>query len=143
MLDKIISTNIHTAPVRHIIINQPIDQKRYDHLYEQWLNPDHDVWQDFVAEQQIQLEQQDELAPTRGKNEFVGYWFFTQRSDQRGVHVQLIGKHIPYRANTLLIIKSNQTFKIINTKGNMPSMFNCVVHFNQDQEQKIRELLGL
>ena len=64
MLNKIIPTNIHTAPVSHIIINQPIDQKRYDHLFEQWLNPDHNVWQDFVAEHQIQLEQQDELAPT-------------------------------------------------------------------------------
>ena len=73
MLNKIIPTNIHTAPVCHIIINQPIHQKRYDHLYEQWLNPNHNVWQDFVAEHQIKLEQQNELAPTSSKNQFIGY----------------------------------------------------------------------
>ena len=61
MLDKIIPVNIHNAPVSHIIVNQPIDQKRYDHLYEQWLNPNHNVWKDFVEEQSQQKKVPEDL----------------------------------------------------------------------------------
>ena len=145
MLDKIKKVNVHTAPVPYIIINQPIDLSEYDKLYEQWNNPSHNVWQTFLEKFKVEVVLRNKLKSSahRNQKEFVGYWFFQQRTDRRSVHIDLGEKTIEYKSNCLLIIDSKKQFSVINKGAKLPDLLNCVVYFNPNQQNKIKEFLSL
>ena len=145
MLDKIKKVNVHLTPIPHIIINQPIDLSEYDKLYEQWNNPNHTVWQTFLKKFNVKVVLQNKLKSSalRDNKEFIGYWFFRQRTDRRSVYIDLNKKKIEYKSNCLLIVDSKENFSLINKSFNMPDMLNCIVYFNKEQQTKIKECLSL
>jgi hypothetical protein len=145
MLHKIKKVNVHKAPVPYIIINQPIDMSEYDKLYEQWNNPSHNVWQIFLEKSKVEVVLKNKLNSSahRNQKEFVGYWFFQQRTDRRSVHIELGEKKIEYKSNCLLIIDSEKQFSVINKGAKLPDLLNCVVYFNPNQQNKIKEFLSL
>jgi len=145
MLEKLLKINVFQKPCKHIIINHPIPMLDYDHLYEQWNNLTHTVWQKFLKKYQVEVICKNELKPTahRGKKEFVGYWFFKQRTDRRYVKVKLLDKRIEYTPNVLLILDSEQVFKTTMKNYPMPDMLTCLVYFNHNQQNKIKEYLSL
>ena len=145
MLSKIKKNNIHQSPVPYIVINDPIDLKRYDALYEQWNNPSHETWKKFLKEHNVEIILKNKLKSIthQAQNEFVGYWFFRQRTDRRSIHICFNEIKIEYKANRLLILKAEQKFSVINKSLEMPDMLNCVVYFSTNQQNKIKEFLSL
>jgi hypothetical protein len=145
MLDKIKKINIHKEPIPYIIINGPVDLKDYDSLYEQWNNPIHQVWTNFLNKHKITVDLKNNLTSNNQsqQKEYVGYWFFQQRTDKRSIHIQVGETKIEYTANRLLILESEQTFSLINKGAKLPNTLNCIVYFNSIQQNKIKEHLSL
>ena len=142
MLEKIIDTNIKKT---YFIVNKPIDMKLYDNLYEQWYNTNHKVWNDFRALHNVETFNSEVLLPKayRQKDEYVGYWFFKQRTDRRAVHIEIEEINIPYRPNSMIVINAKDNFKLINNEGPLPEMLTCFVYFNAQDQKKIKGLLSL
>jgi hypothetical protein len=145
MLDKIKKTNIHKESVPYIVINGPVDLKDYDSLYEQWNNPSHIVWTNFLNKHKIKVDLKNNLTANNQskQKEYIGYWFFQQRTDKRSIHIQFGETKIEYTANRLLILDSEQIFSVINKGAKLPNTLNCIVYFNSDQQNKIKEFLSL
>jgi len=145
MLDKIKKTNIHKEPIPYIIINGPVDLKEYDSLYEQWNNPSHDIWTKFINKHKINVDLKNNLTANNQnkRKEYVGYWFFQQRTDRRDIRVQLGETKIGYKSNRMLILDSAQSFTVINNGAKMPDILNCIVYFNSTQQSTIKEYLAL
>jgi hypothetical protein len=145
MLDKIKKTNIHKESIPYIIINGPVDLKEYDSLYEQWNNPSHQVWTNFLNKHKIKVDLKNNLTANNQskQKEYVGYWFFQQRTDRRDIRVQFGETKIAYESNRLLILDSAQTFSVINKGAKLPNTLNCIVYFNSIQQNKIKEHLSL
>ena len=145
MLEKIKKINIHKEPVPHIIINGPIDLKEYDGLYEQWNNLTHQVWTNFLNKHKVKVSLKNNLTFTNQIKQkgYIGYWFFQQRTDRRNIRIQLGEIKIGYESNRLLILDSEQTFSVINKGAKLPNTLNCIVYFNSDQQNKIKEYLSL
>ena len=144
MLGNIKKTNVHKEPIPYIIINGPVDLKDYDSLYEQWNNPTHTVWTNFLNKHKIKVNLKNNLTANNQskQKEYVGYWFFQQRTDRRPIHIQLGETKIEYCGNRLLILDSEQTFSVINKGAKLPNTLNCIVYFNSDQQNKIKEYLS-
>ena len=145
MLGNIKKTNIHKEPIPYIIINGPVDLKDYDSLYEQWNNPTHSVWTNFLNKHKVKLNLKNSLTSSNQskQKEYVGYWFFQQRTDKRSIHIKFGETKIEYCANRLLILDSEQTFIVINKGAKLPNTLNCIVYFDLDQQNKIKEFLSL
>jgi len=145
MLDNIKKINIHKESVPYIVINGPVDLKDYDSLYEQWNNPSHIVWTNFLNKHKIKVDLKNNLTANNQskQKEYIGYWFFQQRTDRRSIHLQIDKTKIEYKANRLLILDSKQTFSVINKGTKMPNTLTCIVYFNSVQQNKIKELLSL
>ena len=145
MLDNIKKINIHKESVPHIVINGPVDLKDYDSLYEQWNNPTHSVWTNFLNKHKVKVNLKNSLTSSNQskQKEYVGYWFFQQRTDKRSIHIQFGETKIEYRANRLLIMDSEQTFSVINKGAKLPNTLNCIVYFHTIQQNKIKEFLSL
>jgi hypothetical protein len=145
MLDNIKRINIHKEPVPYIIINGPVDLKEYDGLYEQWNNPTHSVWTNFLNKHKIKVDLKNNLTANNQsqQKEYVGYWFFQQRTDKRSIHIQFKETKIEYCANRLLVLDSEQTFSVINKGAKLPNTLNCIVYFNSIEQNKIKEFLSL
>ena len=145
MLDNIKKINIHKEPIPYIIINGPVDLKDYDSLYEQWNNPTHSVWTNFLNKHKVKVILKNNLTPNNQskQKEYVGYWFFQQRTDKRSIHIKFGETKIEYCANRLLILDSEQTFIVINKGAKLPNTLNCIVYFDLDQQNKIKEFLSL
>ena len=145
MLDKIKKTNIHKESIPYIVINGTVDLKEYDSLYEQWNNPSHTVWTNFLTKHKIKVNLKNNLTANNQskQKEYIGYWFFQQRTDKRSIHIQFGEIKIEYCANRLLILDSEQTFSVINKGAKLPNTLNCVVYFNLIQQNKIKEFLSL
>jgi len=145
MLDNIKKINIHKEPIPYIIINGPVDLKDYDSLYEQWNNPTHSVWTNFLNKHKVKLNLKNSLTSSNQskQKEYVGYWFFQQRTDKRSIHIKFGETKIEYCANRLLILDSEQTFIVINKGAKLPNTLNCIVYFDLDQQNKIKEFLSL
>ena len=77
------------------------------------------------------------------QKEYVGYWFFQQRTDKRSIHIQFKETKIEYCANRLLVLDSEQTFSVINKGAKLPNTLNCIVYFNSIEQNKIKEFLSL
>ena len=142
MLHKILDSNIKES---FIVINGPIDNKVYDNLYEQFYNEQHEVWQKLRQTYNIETRNSEQLKPYahRNKDEYVGYWFFKQRTDKRAIHIQIGKQDLSYRPNTIVIMNSKDGFELINNEGDKPEMLVCFVYFNETDQQKIKELLTL
>ena len=110
MLHKISDDNIKES---YIVINGPIENKLYDHLYEQFYNEHHEVWQKLRQTYNIETLNLEQLEPNahRNKDEYVGYWFFKQRTDNRSIHIKIGEKNLPYRPNTIVIMNSKDSFE--------------------------------
>ena len=145
MLGNIRKTNVHKEPIPYIIINGPVDLKDYDSLYEQWNNPSHIVWTNFLNKHKIKVDLKNNLTANNQskQKEYIGYWFFQQRTDRRSIHIQFGKTKIEYCANRLLILDSEQTFSVINKGAKLPNTLNCIVYFNTIQQNKIKEFLSL
>jgi len=145
MLDNIKKINIHKELIPYIIINGPVDLKEYDGLYEQWNNLSHTVWTNFLNKHKIEVSLKNNLtANNQSKHkEYVGYWFFQQRTDRRDIRVQFGETKIGYESNRLLILDSEQSFSVINKDAKLPNTLNCIVYFNSIQQNKIKEFLSL
>jgi hypothetical protein len=91
------------------------------------------VWTNFLNKHKIKVDLKNNLTANNQskQKEFVGYWFFQQRTDRRSIHIQFNETKIEYCANRLLIINSEQTFSVINKGAKLPNTLNCVVYFNQ------------
>ena len=147
MLENLKTTNVHKDAIPYMIINDVIDVKEYDKLYEQWNNPDHVLWEIFLKKFNVKVVLQSKvqsIGPFGGEEkEYVGYWFFKQRNDHGSVLVKFKNIEIEYKSNCLLIVDSDQTFSVINksNKGSMtPDMLNCVVYFDSNQQNKIKDI---
>jgi len=142
MLHKILDDNIKES---YIVINGPIENKIYDNLYEQFYNEQHEVWQKFRQTYDIETSNSEQLQPNahRNKDEYVGYWFFKQRTDNRTIFIKIGKKNLPYRPNSIVIMNSKDSFELINTQGDKPEMLVCFVYFNETDQKKIKELLSL
>lgn len=140
MLEKVLDTNIKKS---YIIINGPVDGKLYDHLYEQFYNEQHEVWHKFRKTYNLETVNSEILQPNayRNKDEYVGYWFFKQRTDNRSVHIKIEDKNLPYRPNTIIIMNAKDSFELINNQGDKPEMLTCFVYFSDADQKKIKELL--
>jgi hypothetical protein len=140
MLKKILDSNIKKT---YIIINQPVDNKIYDDLYEQFFDEEHSVWKKFREVNSVETINKEKLSSTanRNKDEYVGYWFFKQRTDNRSTHIQINGKNHPYRPNCMIIMHAGDKFKVINTEGPRPEMLVSFVYFREQDQKKIKELL--
>jgi hypothetical protein len=145
MLDNIKKINIHKEPIPYIVINGPIDLKDYDSLYEQWNNPTHSAWTNFLNKHKVTVDLKNNLTSNNQskQKEYVGYWFFQQRTDRRDIRIQFGDTKIGYEPNRLLILDSEQTFSVINKGAKLPNTLNCTVYFNSAQQNKIREFLSL
>jgi len=145
MLDNIKKTNIHKEYVPYIIINGPVDLKDYDGLYEQWNNPTHIVWTKFIEKYKIKIDLKNNLTSNNQskQKEYIGYWFFQQRTDRRSIHLKFEKTKIEYQANRLLILDSEQPFSVINKGAKLPNTLNCIVYFNSHQQNKIKKFLSL
>ena len=141
MLDKIKAENVHKEPAPHIIINHPIEVKNYDHLYEQWNNPAHVIWQELKQKHNVELTHHNKLEANahRGKEEYVGYWFFKDRSDKRPIHIKFHTTNVKYRSNTLFICDSKFKFTVKKQDVDLPDMQTCYVYFND--QRIIKEFL--
>ena len=142
MLHKILNDNIKES---YIVINGPIDNKEYDNLYEQFYNEQHVVWQKVRKNYNIETRNSEQLQPAayRNKDEYVGYWFFKQRTDRRTIHIKIGKQDLTYRPNTIVIMNSNDSFELINNEGDKPEMLVCFVYFDETDQKKIKELLSL
>ena len=145
MLGNIRKTNVHKEPIPYIIINGPVDLKDYDELYEQWNNPTHSVWTNFLNKHKVKVNLKNNLTSNNQskQKEYVGYWFFQQRTDRRDIRIQFGDIKVGYAPNRLLILDSKQTFTVINKGAKLPNTLNCIVYFNSNQQKKIKEVLGL
>jgi len=80
MLENLKTTNVHKDAIPYMIINDVIDVKEYDKLYEQWNNPDHVLWEIFLKKFNVKVVLQSKvqsIGPFGGEEkEYVGYWFF-------------------------------------------------------------------
>ena len=142
MLHKILDDKIKDS---YIVINEPIETKLYDHLYEQFYNEQHEVWQKFRQTYDIETLNSEQLQSNahRNKDEYVGYWFFKQRTDNRSIHIKIGEQKLSYKPNTIVIMNSKHSFELINTQGDKPEMLVCFVYFNETDQKKIKELLFL
>ena len=145
MLDNVKKINIHKELIPYIIINGPVDLKDYDELYEQWNNPTHSVWTNFLNKHKVKVNLKNNLTSNNQskQKEYVGYWFFQQRTDRRDIRIQFGDIKVGYAPNRLLILDSKQTFTVINKGAKLPNTLNCIVYFNSNQQKKIKEVLGL
>ena len=90
MLDKIKRTNVYRSANPYIYVNQPIDTKLYDGLYEQWDRPTHKRWQDFFDVNKVKVTFNEVFKQHKNDTDekYVGYWFFKDRSDKRPIHIK-------------------------------------------------------
>ena len=135
--------NINKEPIPHLIINHPIPVNDYNRLYELWNKPDHETWKTLCEKHNVEINFKSELKANahRNKNEYVGYWFFRDRSDKRPIHIKFGTINVKYAPNVLFICDSNLNFTVKKQEVDMPDMLNCHVYFN-DQRQ-IKEFLSL
>ena len=144
MLNKIKRINVYRSANPYIYLNQPIDTKLYDGLYEQWDRPSHKRWQDFFDVHKVNVTFYEVLKPHKHSinDKYVGYWFFKQRTDRRSIICNLGHASVEYKSNSLLIIDAKKTFDVVNKGQRMPAMLNCFVRFNEQQQEKLIGLLG-
>jgi hypothetical protein len=90
------------------------------------------VWTNFLNKHKIKVDLKNNLTANNQskQKEYVGYWFFQQRTDKRSIHIQFGETKIEYCANRLLILDSEQTFSVINKGAKLPNTLNCIVYFN-------------
>lgn len=144
MLDKIKRTNVYRSANPYIYVNQPIDTKLYDGLYEQWDRPTHKRWQDFFDVYKVKVTFNEVLKQHKNDTDekYVGYWFFKQRTDRRSISLNLGHASVEYKPNALLIVNAKKTFDVVNKGQRMPAMLNCFIRFNEQQQERLIGLLG-
>jgi hypothetical protein len=83
----------------------------------------------------------------RKNNEYIGYWFFQQRTDKsKGGEIELsngsIKKTLSYWHNTILIIETNKSFTVLPRKHELPHRPFCEIYFDSATNEKIKRLLS-
>ena len=69
MLDKIKRTNVYRSANPYIYVNQPIDTKLYDGLYEQLNRPTHKRWQDFFDVYKVKVTLKEIIKQNKNYND--------------------------------------------------------------------------
>jgi hypothetical protein len=76
-------------------------------LYEQWNNPTHSVWTNFLNKHKVKVNLKNSLTSNNQskQKEYVGYWFFQQRTDRRDLYTFSLEKQkLNTAPNRLLIL---------------------------------------
>ncbi len=137
-------------PIPHIWSSTLVRRDVYDRLYEQWNNIEHKHWQTFINDMCIEVYFHDDfnamLIPKKD-SKFIGYWFFQQRTDKsKGGEIELTNesnkKVLSYWHNTILIIESNKSFRVLPRKHQLPHRPFCELYFDESTNEKIRKLLA-
>ena len=112
--DKLKKNHYHDQPVEHIIAMDLIDSLKYDSLYENQNNLDHQHWKEFCEKYNTTAELKEDFSDIDFSKDIMCLWFFKERSDSTAAYVHLKGKQIRYEANTFLISKSKD-IKFVHT----------------------------
>lgn len=137
-------------PVPHIYTKTLVPREIYDRLYEQWNQIQHPNWQKFCEKMGVQIyfhnDFQNMLKPKEG-NEYIGYWFFQQRTDKsKGGDIEITDgvnkKLLRYLDNTIFIIESNRQFKVYDRKHELPARPFCEMYFNRAINEKFKKWLS-
>jgi len=137
-------------PIPYIWSSTLVRRDVYDRLYEQWNNIEHHHWQNFMHEMCIELYFHNDftnmLTPKKN-NQYIGYWFFQQRTDKsKGGEIELtngpIKKILSYWHNTILIIETDKSFKVLPRKHELPYRPFCEIYFDSVTNEKIKKLLS-
>ena len=113
--DKLKKNHYHDQPVEHICADNLIDSLKYDSLYENQNNLDHQHWKKFCEKYNTKAELKENFSDVDFSKDIICLWFFKERSDGTVAHVHLKGKQIRYTANTFLITRSKD-IKFVHTK---------------------------
>lgn len=147
---QIAKVNCHKDPIPYIWSSTLVSRDRYDRLYEQWNNIEHQNWKTFINDMGVDVYFHDDfnnaLAPKKDVG-FIGYWFFQQRTDKsRGGEVELANdsnkKVLGYWHNTILIIETDKSFKVLPRKDLLPLRPFCELYFDESTNEKIKKLLS-
>tara|TARA_E500000178_G_scaffold349387_2_gene406218 strand:+ start:804 stop:1301 length:498 start_codon:yes stop_codon:yes gene_type:complete len=95
----------------------PVSMIDYDHLYEQWNKPVKPQWNKmFLANniESVTFKEKIEFVPEDYNNEWIGYWFFKQRTDKRPIFLNdhSGNKNVEYSPNRMLVCKPSQRFNV-------------------------------
>lgn len=149
MIWSIANIDCHKKPVPHIWSSTLVSRDVYDKLYEQWKNIEHQNWKKFIEEKNIEIYFHDDFSKIlnpKKNNEYIGYWFFQQRTDRsKGGEIELVNgsdkKILSYWSNTILILETDKTFKILPRKHELPHRPFCELYFDTETNKKIKKLL--
>ncbi len=95
----------------------PVPMIDYDHLYEQWNKPAKPQWNKFFLANNIEsvtFKEKLEFVPEDFNNEWMGYWFFKQRTDKRPIFLNAKSgqTNVEYSPNRMLVCKPKTRFII-------------------------------
>jgi hypothetical protein len=140
----------YKKPIPYIWSSTLIRREIYDKLYEQWNNLEHPHWTNFIYEMCIEVYLHNDfthMLTPRKNNEYIGYWFFQQRTDKsKGGEVELTDginkKTLSYWHNTILIIETDKSFTVLPRKHELPQRPFCELYFDSATNEKIKRLLS-
>ena len=97
----------HTDPIEHIYATGIFPTTRYDSLYENQNNLQHEVWIELDREIRTGFEFKQDINDVDTKREVTALWFFKDRNDRlKGKDITLQGKVIFYQPNHFLLTTS-------------------------------------
>ena len=105
MFNKIRKSHFSDDPVEHIYINNIIELKEYDTLYENQSRFDGQLWTDFKNKYNLDCTFLNDLNEINMQVEVLCLLFFKERSDNKKDHdIKIKAKEIKYFQNTLFIL---------------------------------------
>ena len=124
MFNKILKSHFSDDPVAHIYINNIIELKEYDTLYENQSRFDGQLWTDFKNKYNLDFTFLNDLNEINMQVEVLCLLFFKERSDNKKDHdIKIKAKEIKYFQNTLFILLNpviTDTF-VVNCKYLSPA----------------------
>ena len=110
MFNKILKSHFSDDPVEHIYINNIIELKEYDTLYENQSRFDGQLWTDFKNKYNLDCTFLNDLNEINMQVEVLCLLFFKERSDnKKDQDIKIKAKEIKYFQNTLYILLNPQS----------------------------------
>ena len=145
LLEKLHKRHLHNKPIEYIYATSIFDLKEYDKLYENQIDPDHQVWNDFRTTYKFKkIRFFNDLNNADLTQTIICLWFFKDRGDRnKGKDIEISNdketKTIIYSPNTFLIFYNfcKTNIKIIERKTRSPRRSCLQIYFDYDTYDNI------
>tara|TARA_B100000424_G_scaffold156408_1_gene119569 strand:+ start:1607 stop:2050 length:444 start_codon:yes stop_codon:yes gene_type:complete len=143
LFEKIQKGHFRKDPEEYIYAQMIYKLGDYDILYENQLNQEHEVWQEFRKKYNLKYHFCDDLKHVNLEEEVICLWFFTERSDRDSAGDIAIGDKIIVNKPNAFFITLSRNVKIVDRKKYFPRRPCVQISLTTQDFVNIKKQIGM